>query len=35
MSQDEYEALADIVVYNNGDMDELISKLDAVIEKIL
>lgn len=35
MSQEEYEALADTVVYNNGELDELINKLDEVVEKIL
>ena len=34
MSQDEYETLADVVIYNNGNVEELINKINNVFEKI-
>lgn len=34
MSQEEYEALANVVVYNNGNIDELVNKIDDVTKKL-
>lgn len=34
MSQEEYEALANVVIYNNGNIDELVNKIDDVTKKL-
>lgn len=34
MSQEEYEALANVVVYNNGNIDELVNKIDDITKKL-
>lgn len=34
MPQEEYESLANKVIYNNGDLEELMNNLDEVLKKI-
>lgn len=34
MSQEEYETLANIVVYNDGNIEDLIDKINDIVEKI-